>query len=178
MHDFPVHGEAFHLPVRKMQDGAAGRFIHAPRFHAHVPVLHHVHPAYAVFAADLVQRFHHAERGKFFAVHRHAIAFHEIQHDEFRLVRRVFGEHGQRGERAAILFVAGIHPRVFEDARLVGNVQQVPVAGERFLGAGLDGDFPFFAILNHFGPAGKIVPIPRVPPRGDDLQVRARARRR
>ena len=172
MHDLPVHGEAFHLPVRKVQDGAAGRFIHAPRFHAHVPVLHHVHPPDTVFAADFVQRLHHAERRQLFAVHRHAIALHEIERHEFRLVRRVFGKHGQRGERAAILFVARIHPRVFENAGLVGNVQQVPVARERFLRAGLDGDFLLLAVINHLLPAGKVGAKRSVPPRGDDLQIR------
>ena len=62
VHDLPIHRERLHLPVREMQDRAAGRLIHAPRFHAHVAVLHHVHPPDAVFAAELVQRLHHAER--------------------------------------------------------------------------------------------------------------------
>ncbi len=40
--------------MREMQDRAAGRLIHAARFHADKPVLHHVHATDAVFAAELV----------------------------------------------------------------------------------------------------------------------------
>ena len=172
VHDLPVHRKAFHLPVRVVQNRAAGRLIHAPRFHAHVAVLHHVHPPDAVLAAELVERLHHAERQKFFAVHRDAIALHEIEQDEFRFVRRVFGENGERGERAAKFRVAGVHPRVFENAGLVGNVQKIPVARKRFLRAGMHGDFFLRAIRNHFRATGKFAAIPRVPPRGDDLQIR------
>ena len=95
--------------MRKMQDRAAGRFIHAARFHADVAVLHHVHPPDAVFAAELVQRLHHAERRKLLAVHGHAIAFHEIERDEFRFVRRVFGKHRERGECSRDIFCRS-HP--------------------------------------------------------------------
>ena len=43
---------------------------------------------------------------------------------------------------------------------------------ERFLRAGLDGNPVPGAVINHLLPAGKFVAIPRVPPRGDDLQIR------
>ena len=62
VHDFAVHRERFHLAMREMQNRAAGRLIHAARFHADETVLDHVHAPDAMFAAELVQRAHHAER--------------------------------------------------------------------------------------------------------------------
>ena len=172
VHDFAVHRERFHLAMREMQNRAAGRLIHAARFHADETVLHHVHAADAVFAADLVQRLHHAERIELLAVHRDAIALHEIEFDELRFVRRVFGQHGERGEITAILQIVGIKPRVFENAGLVGDVQEVAVHRIRFLGAGLHGNLVLGAVINHLLPAGKFAAIAFVAPRRDDLQIR------
>ncbi len=81
-----------HLAVREVQDRAAGRLIHAADLHADEAVLDHVHAADAVFAAELVQRLHHAERGQRLAVHGDAVALLEIERDVLRLVRRVLGE--------------------------------------------------------------------------------------
>ena len=59
----------------------------------------------------------------------------------------------------------------FKDAGLVRDVQEVPVHRERFLGAGLHGDLVRGAIIDHLLPAGEFVPIPRIPPGRNDLQV-------
>jgi len=81
----------------KMQDRAAGRFIHAAALHADEAVLHHVHAAHAVLAAELVQRLHHLQSASMrLAVHGHAVAvFKDSSCARLpALSRGVFGKHG------------------------------------------------------------------------------------
>ena len=60
MHHLAVHGQCFHLPMRKMQNRAAGRLVNAAAFHSDKAVLDNVHAADAVFPAEFVERLHHA----------------------------------------------------------------------------------------------------------------------
>src|SRR5207249_1167499 len=64
VHDFAVHGERLDLPVREVEDRAAGRLINAARFHADKTVLDEIDAPDAVPAAELVQHAHNFERGK------------------------------------------------------------------------------------------------------------------
>ena len=91
MHDLAVHGERLHLPVSEMQNRPARGFVNAAAFHADKTVLDHIDPAHAVFAAEGVERFHHAERIEFRAVHGDAVAFLEIEFEVFRLIRGILG---------------------------------------------------------------------------------------
>jgi hypothetical protein len=45
-----------------VEDAAAGRFVHAARFHSHEAIFDKVDSADSVFAAELVQRLHHLQR--------------------------------------------------------------------------------------------------------------------
>ena len=57
VHHLPVHRDALHLPVRKMQNAPARRLIHTPRLHAHKPVLHQVNAPNPVLPAKHVELF-------------------------------------------------------------------------------------------------------------------------
>src|SRR4051812_26471923 len=81
LHHFTVHGERFHLPVPKVENGAARSFIHAPALHSHVTALHHVSPADSMSPADLVQLFHHPQRRERLPVYRATISIAEFEFD-------------------------------------------------------------------------------------------------
>ena len=67
---------------------------------------------------------------------------------------------------------ARVEPRVFENAGLVGDVQKIAVHRIRLLRAGLHRNLLRFAIRDHLRAAGKLLAIPLLPPRRDDLQLR------
>jgi hypothetical protein len=81
-----------------------------------------------------------AERRELLAVHGDAVALLEVEGDVLGLVRGVLGEDGEGVEVVAVLQVAGVEPRVLEDAGLVADVEEVAVHREGLLGAGLHGD--------------------------------------
>src|SRR5947207_527250 len=64
MHHFAIHRQRFHLPMREMQNRAAGSLINTAPFHSNETILDNVNAADAMFTAELVQRLHHAERRK------------------------------------------------------------------------------------------------------------------
>lgn len=172
VHDFAVHGEGLDLAMGEVQDGTAGGLIHTAALHADEAVFHHVHAAHAVFAAEFVQRFHDLEGIHGLAVHGHAVAFVKVEHDVLGFVRGVFREDGEGGEVVAILHIAGVEPRVFQNAGLIADVQEVAVHGEGLFRARLDGDLFLFAVGDHFGTARELGAETLVTPGGDDLEVR------
>ena len=121
-----------------MQDGAAGRLIHAARFHADEPVLHQVHAADAVLAAELVQTVCiDAERvSSFLPFDRHALPFSKSSVDVFRLVRRVLRRHAELVHRLVFRRGASSHGSS-KNARLERNVQEIAVHRIRLLRRGL-----------------------------------------
>ena len=171
VHDFAVHGEGLDLAMGEVEDGTAGGLIDAAAFHADEAVFYHVHAADAVFAAEFVQRLHDLEGVHGLAVHGDAVAFVEVEHDVFGLIRGVFWEDGEGGEVVAILHIARIEPGVFENTGLVADVQEVAVHGEGLFRAGLDGDFFVVAVGDHFGTAGELGAETLVTPRGDDFEI-------
>ena len=87
MHHFPVQGEGFHRRMRRPEDGAARGFVHPPGFQAHVAVFHQVHPADAVFAAEVVEPGQEIGGAEALAVHRHRVAVLEVDLHVLRLIR-------------------------------------------------------------------------------------------
>ena len=172
MHDFAVHRERFHLAVGEVEDRAAGGFVNATALHADEAVFDHVHAADAVFAAEFVEGVHHGERVEFFAVHGGAKAALEFELDILGKVGRILRQHGQRGEILAVLEVAGVIPRVFEDAGLVGDVEEVAIHRIRLLRAGGDGHSVGLGVGDHLGAAGEFRAEAGVAPRGDDFEFR------
>ena len=73
----------------EMQDSAARGLIDAAGFHAYITVLNQVNPAHAVFAAQLVEGPHDAERVQRLAVNRDAVALLEVERNVFGLIRCV-----------------------------------------------------------------------------------------
>ena len=96
VHDLAVHRQRLHLPMGGMQDRAAGRFIHAARFHADEAVLDQVDAADAVLAAELVKRAQHIGGGELLANDSDADALARSRASTYSgLVRRVFGRDAE-----------------------------------------------------------------------------------
>src|SRR5207302_8788626 len=104
------------------------------------------------------------------SIHCNGVAFLKINRRELRFVRRIFGEHRERVEIAAIFSLARVKPRVFENACLVGDVQEITVRRERFLRAGLNWNSSPLTVLDHLLPAWKGLAEAFVAPRGNHLQ--------
>ena len=157
--------------MRLHEDRATGGFIDAARLHADKPVLDEIHPADAVLAAEFVERLQHAARGEFFAVHRDAVAFHEIEFHVFRFVRRVFRRDGEF-EHRLVLRRGRIEPRIFQNAGLVGNMEEIAIHRIRLLEGSFDRDLMLRAVSDHFGPAREEGAVRLHLPRRDDLELR------
>ena len=156
--------------MRRVQDRASRCLVHAAGFHADEPILHHVHPADAVFAAEPVEGLHHLERRHRPTVDGDAVALLKIHRDVLRLVRRVLGRHAQL-VHALVLRRGGVEPRVLEHAGLERDVQQVAIHRVRLFHAGLDRDFFGHAVVDHLLAAGELVAEILVPPRRNHLEV-------
>ena len=63
----PIQAKGFQQFMGRVKNGAAGRFVYASGLHTHQPVLHHVHKADTVGAADLIERGDDVQRLHFFA---------------------------------------------------------------------------------------------------------------
>src|SRR3954470_8860394 len=96
----------------------------------------------------------------------------EVERHIFRPVRRVFREAGEDREVALVLLVAGVEPRVFEDAGLITDVQEIAIHAEGLLRAGLHGNLLLCAVVDHLLASWELRAEPLVPPRRDDLKLR------
>jgi len=76
-----VQGDRLQRPMRRVEDGAPRGLVDAPRLHSHVAVLHQVHPADAVLAAQSVDPLEERHRPQPVAVHRHRVAPLEVDLD-------------------------------------------------------------------------------------------------
>ncbi len=169
MHEVAVHGQRLHVAVGHHQDGAARGLVDPAALHADETVLDQIDPADAVLAGQLVQCLHHRGGLHRLAVDRHAVAALEVEFDVFGLVRRVLGGGGQL-EHGLVVLGRRVEPGVFEDARLVGNVQEVAVHRVGLGSAGLDVDVVGAAILDHLLAAGEGLAEDLHAPGGNDLQ--------
>ena len=133
MHHLAVEGEGLHLTMREMEDGAAWRLIDAAGFHADVTVLDHINTADAVLAAEPVEALHHAQRIERFAVQGDAVAFLKIQRDILGPVRGVLGGDTEF-EHLLVIRGEGVHPRIFKDAGLERDMEEVAVHRVGLLG--------------------------------------------
>ena len=89
-----IKGDLLDAAMRFEQDGAAGGFIDAARFHADKAPFHQIKPANAVFASQLVQAGQDRRRRHGFAVDRHRIAELKANFDKFSVIRRLFWADG------------------------------------------------------------------------------------
>src|SRR6185437_872293 len=115
--------------------------VNAPALHADEAVLDHVHAAYAVAAADLVQLFDDFDGAQPPAVDAHGRARLEADRDRLDLVGRL----PRRNGHAEIDQLDAVDREVFELAGLVADVQAVFVGAIGLGDRGLDRNLPLFA---------------------------------
>ena len=126
MHQFPVHGDCFHVAVREFEYRAAGGFIHAAALHSDKAVFHYVNSADSVLAADFIERAQNVGGFHCFAVYCNAIAFFKSEFEIHGLVGRVL--RGDCCLEHVFIFGDGrVKPRVFENAGFVGNMEHISV---------------------------------------------------
>ena len=118
MHYLAIHGDGFHLPMRKMQNGTTRRFVYSATLHAHKPVFHDVHTADTVLAAQLIELPHHPEWIQSLAVHSDTVSLIELEMHILGFIRRILGRHRQL-EHLLVLWRKGIKPRVLQNPRLI-----------------------------------------------------------
>ena len=115
------------------------------------------------------------QRRHLLAVHGNAVAVLEFEFDERGFVRGIFRKDRERGEVITILRIPRVEPRVFQDASLIADVQEIAVHAEGLLGARLHRDLLLFAVSNHLRATGEVVAETLVAPRGDDFQLRCQS---
>ena len=195
MHHFAVHCEALHLPMREVQDAAAGSLVNAATLHADKAILDHVHAPATVATAEGVEDFHHPKRGEFSVVvgiefqlalvaerieegcdfvvaDRCAVALLEREFDMFSLVWSFLRRDGE-DIHVARFFGGGVEPRVFENAGFERNVEKVAVHRIWLFHRCVDWDVVFLRVCDHLGAAGEFLAETVLPPRGNDFQRRS-----
>ena len=156
--------------MRKVEDRATRGLIDTAALHADKAVLHHVDATDPVTAADFIERLHHSQRIEGLAVHRDAVAAHELKGHDLRLVRSLLRACGEL-EHPAILGSKGIEPRILQNPALVADMKEISVHRVGFLGTGLHRDLVTAAVVDHLGAAGKFLAETLLPPRGDHLEI-------
>ena len=91
MHDLAIHGNRFHGNMGDSQDGSPGCFVNPARFHTHVAIFHHIHPADAVFSSQFIETGQQFRRGHGLAVHRNRVSLFIPDLNVGSLVRCVLG---------------------------------------------------------------------------------------
>ncbi len=132
-----VKRDGFDPAVRRKQNGAARRLVHAARLHADETVLDEIEPADAVCAPERVERSEQIRGRKPLAIERDRVAALEIDHDITGLIGRRL-----RIERARIDVVRHLLRRVLQHLALRRGMQQIRVDGKWRLAALIlrDGD--------------------------------------
>ena len=148
--------------MRRMEQRAPRRLVHAARLHAHEPVLHHVGPADAVLAGERVQRLEQLDWAQGDVIHRHRRPFLEADLDHRRQVGRL-----ERVPRHDEDVLRGFFRRILEDATLMRAVPQVAVGGIGFVDGRLDRD----AFRLHVSDQVLATLEGPLAPRGDHLQL-------
>ena len=155
-----VEAEHFQLFVRKVQDGSAGRFVHAAALHTDEAVFHDVDDPHAVLAADLVEFVHQLHRTRLFAVQRDRNALFKSDRDIGGFVGRLFGRHAHFQDLVVFGLVCGI----FQIQPFVRKMPQVFILGIAGLAGDLQGNVVRFRVIDLFVAA---LDVPD-PPRRDD----------
>ena len=122
--------------MRREQDRAPGRFIHAARLHADEAVFDEIEPADAIVVAELVEGSEQRRGAHRLAVDRDWIALLETDLDNGRLVRRVLGMNGARVDISRRFF-----RRVLQNLAFGRDVQEVRVGRKRRIAALVLGDW-------------------------------------
>ena len=109
-----VKNEGFEVAVCRHEDGAAGRFVNAMRFHPDQATFDQIHAPDAMHATDFVEFGNQFCGCELFAVKRNRIARIELDFDIRGFVRRVFWRRGEEIH----LFVR-LNPGLFKIAAFV-----------------------------------------------------------
>ena len=163
VHHFAVHRDLLEAAVGEVQDGAAGSFVHAAGLQAHETVFDDVDAADGVVLAERVELAHDVRRGEFLAVDLLGNTLFKVDDHVFRGVGGLGKRLGHHGDLFRELV-----PRVFEDAALEADVQQIAVHAVRLGGGGGDRDAVLLRVFDEVH-AAREIPLA---PRGDDLDVR------
>ena len=143
MRGLAVDGEPLQFLMGFDQQGAAGSFVGAPRFHPDEAIFDKIGAANAVFRGDFVERREQIDGTEFRAVDRSGGAGFESDFDFFRFVRRFFRRNNPLPHRFAWR-VGGI----FELAAFVTEMPDVAVAAVDVFLALLDRDVVLLRIGN------------------------------
>ena len=154
----------FDRAVRRKQDRAAGRLVHAARLHADEAVFDQIETADPIVVAELVEGGEQGRGAHRLAVDRDRIAFLERDLDHGRLVGRVLGMNGARVDISRRFF-----RRVLQNLALGGDVQEVRVGRKRRFAALVLGDRDLMLL----GEGNERIAGGELPfaPRRDDLDV-------
>jgi hypothetical protein len=160
--ELSVYRDRLERPVGRVENGPSRGLVDAAGLHPHVPVLHQIDPADPVLRPDSVQPFEERHGAEAPAVDRDGVARLELDLNVRRHVGRLLGRAGQQEH-----LLGGLGPGVFEDAALVGDVEEIPVhrVGPR---GGCRHRDPMTLGVGHEVGAGPQVPVP---PGSDDPKV-------
>src|SRR5882757_5174296 len=162
MRGFAIDSKRFEFAMRGDQQGAAGSFVGAARFHSYEAIFYDVGAADAVLCSDFVERVQQVDRVGFGTVHGNRQACFEADFDFGGFVRRFF----RRNNPLPHSFVRGIGG-ILEFAAFVAEVPDVAVAAVDIFFALLDGDVVFLRVGDGVF-AGVDIPFA---PRSDDLEI-------
>ncbi len=192
VHGLAIDDEGFQVAVGGEEDGAAGGFVDAARFHADETVLDDVDAADAISPAEEVEDAHDTvgseegvavplaggfdvaelgeEGGEVVVLEADGVAFFEKNLDVFGLVGGVFGGNGE-DIHVGIGWGGGVIPGVFHGSGFEGDVEEVAVHGVGLFHGGLDRDVVGLGVGDHFGSAGEFLAETGVAPRGDAFHI-------
>ena len=152
-----IQRDGFYRPVGFQHDRAAGCFVAAAGFHAHIAVLHDIVAADAVGAADAVEFRKHRGGAHRLAVQAHYVAAGKFEFDIGCLIGCVFRAHAPAPH---VLF--RLRPGVLQLVALVGDMQQVGIhrVGRFLLRPGVIHRNIVLLAVGHEGFARAQVPLP------------------
>ena len=157
--------------MRLPKDFTTRGFIHTAAFDADITVLHHVHTADGIVVTELVQIKNHLQgvgddRFVLLIGNRNRKAVLEFEGQKSLLVYSLLRTQCQ----AEHIFFAPLGG-VFQDARLVADVDKILILAVRFLGGCLDGNAVLLGIRNHIASSFELRQPLGVLPWADDFHL-------
>ena len=148
-----IERELLDATMRDRVDGAAGRLVHAARFHADEAVFDEVEAADPVLAAELVERGEQRGGAHRLAIERHPVAGCKTDLDGLGCVGCILRADGAREH-----VIGHLLPRILEHLALGGGVQDVGVGGKGAVAALVLGDLDLVLLgpVDERGAAGQV----------------------
>ena len=126
VHEVAVHREGLHIAVRVQENRAGGGFVNPTTFHPDKSVFDDVDATHPVFASEGIEVTHHLRGIHGDPVDRDAVALFKIKLHVFRFVGGILRRGGQF-IHPLVVFGGGIKPGIFQNTRLVGNMEEVAI---------------------------------------------------